>query len=131
MWRNRLPERLPTQWSGAEIISTQPTFVFFMFAAVTALLAAVFGFIAGLGSADRQDSRRAFLVTGIFSGLAAAAWMISAGLSVTAVPGTGPVIGPWGLLSLMAAGYGFLPYLVARRRPTEIRETTGAASHAP
>jgi membrane protease YdiL (CAAX protease family) len=114
-WSDRLPERLPTQWSGDEVASTQPTLGFFVFAATTALIAAVFGVATGIGSSDREDLDRGFLLTGLFAGLAAAVWIISAALGVAQTPDSQSAIGPWGLIALAAAAYGFVPYVVAHK----------------
>jgi len=118
VWRDRLPDSLPTQWSGDHIVSTQPTILFAAITAATALVAGSFALIAGFAPIEQYSSRLTFLVTGILAGISVLGWTISAQLALSAAPGSSPVIGAWGLLAIIAPAYGLIPFFTARK-PSE------------
>ncbi|TFD85082.1 hypothetical protein E3T61_18325 [Cryobacterium lactosi] len=121
MWVNQLPSTVPTQWSGDQVVSTQPTILLFGITASTALVCGLIGFLTGLTPVAQDDSRFGYLITGLLSGGAAGGWTICAALAVSTQPDSEPVIGGWGLLLLGSFAYGLLPYFVARK-PTPIQE---------
>ncbi|MEA9984603.1 hypothetical protein [Subtercola sp. RTI3] len=123
IWRGDLPQTLPTQWSGDEVVSTQPTIIVLIVSGVTALVAAVFAVSRAAIPIASYTSRFGFLVSGLFAALAAVIWMISAGLAVTVSPNIHPAIGSLGLVIIASPLYGLLVLVVARkpvpaRRPT-------------
>lgn len=120
LWRTRLPESLPAQWSGDTVTSTQPTLLFLAVTLGTALIAGLFALVAGLTPVVHHTSRLVFFVSGTLAGVAAAAWTISGTLGIETRPGEESGMGAWGLLAIGSVAYGLLPLLVARR-PAEPR----------
>ncbi|KFF59229.1 hypothetical protein JF66_12765 [Cryobacterium sp. MLB-32] len=114
LWRDVLPSALPAQWSGGEVATTQPTWFFVGFTAVTAFVAGVFGFVAGLTPAADAPPRIVLLVTGLVGSFCVIIWMVSANLA--APEGAPPALPNWGSWVLGAAVFAFVPVVIAFRK---------------
>ncbi|WP_157509458.1 hypothetical protein [Glaciibacter superstes] len=109
LWRDGLPETLPTQWSGDSVVSTQPTWVFVALTGVTAFVSAIFGFVSSLTPVENFESRRTLLVTGLVGSLCLITWTISANLGANQAP----AMLSWGVLVGGAIILAFLPAVLA------------------
>jgi hypothetical protein len=109
-WWPTLPDELPAQWSGDEVVSRLPTHVFAATAVVIAAAAAAFAWDAALRPGSYERHRRVFLIAGSGAAITAVAWLISATLAHNPDKG----IGAAGLLMIAALFYGLLPFAFAR-----------------
>ncbi|WP_139205485.1 hypothetical protein [Plantibacter sp. MMLR14_011] len=114
MWREELPEAIGTHWStpGPADRST-PTAAFF------ASWCSVSSIVTVLGATVAMAVRNANLVASIallfsggLSGVAAAQWLISTGLTLQAGDARRAVLGAWILVHLAAWSYGVIPMLI-------------------
>ena len=113
LWRDGLPETLPTQWSGDSVVSTQPTWVLVALTGVTAFVSGVFGFVSGLTPVENFESRRTLLVTGLVGSLCLITWTISANLGANQGANQAPAMLSWGVLVGGAIILAFLPAVLA------------------
>ena len=115
--KDRLPTDLPVQWSAnGSVTSTQPTLVVLIGTAIVALCVAIYGVITGFGS---EATRASFVIPGIFSGVAAAIWIITALINATSQGSGGAQLG-WTFLAIPAAGFGLIPYAVSEVRSVSL-----------
>jgi len=127
LWRDVLPPDLPAQWSGGVVTTTQPTWFFIGFTAVTALIAGIFGFVAGLTPAADKPPRITLLVTGLVGSASFIIWTVSANLA--APEGTPPALADWGSWVVGAVVFAFVPILLGLKRSALNR--AALAAHAP
>ena len=111
-WWPTLPAELPTQWSGDQVVSWVPTFLFAAIAALIAGGAAAFAWHAGLSPGSYDSPRRVFLISGSVAAMSAAAWLISA----TVAQSPHHEIGTAGLLAIAALLYGLPPFALVPRK---------------
>jgi hypothetical protein len=111
VWRSSLPKRLPSHWTtDNEIDGTSSTWLLFAGTFVIAAVVAGISIATGIDSANPSSARPGFLIGGIFSGGAAAAWLTIAGITLSTPAGEQPTVGAWPLL-LFALAYGLVPFL--------------------
>jgi len=109
-WRDRLPEELPTHWSGdgpADSSTAAGTFWIAVF--TVTVLAAVVGSVVALARISGRWTRRAIAASlGATAAFAASMWI---GSSAPALGVTDPLtvhLGPWILLALFSPAYGLV-----------------------
>lgn len=112
VWGDSQPAELPSQWSGAEVVSRLPTWVFAGMAVVISAVASAFAWHAAVRPEHYDRPRRVFLIAGSVGAVTAAAWLISA----SAVRTSGQEIGAAGLVAVAAVFYGFIPFAFAPSR---------------
>lgn len=105
-WWPTLPDELPAQWSGDEVVARLPTYLFAAIAVVVAGAAAAFAWHAALRPGSYERHRRVLLIAGSVAAITAAAWLISA----TLVRNPDQEIGAAGLLAIVALFYGLVPF---------------------
>lgn len=111
VWRDSLPARVITQWAGGEASTSQPWFVFLLQTGGLATIGAGVGLWAAFSRrTDQRFRKRVFLVAGAFSAVLAVFWIALTGLSATS---SSPDIGGWGLVALLAAGWGLVPFFIS------------------
>lgn len=115
VWREVLPADLPRQWGAdGQVNSTAPTGLTFVVIAVACLGAAVVAVF--MLRADAARSRRpVFLGAGFLAGLTAGIWITTAAAAVAAGPDGEPQLGAGILVTLLGAGYGFIPYALSHK----------------
>jgi small-conductance mechanosensitive channel len=112
-WWPTLPDEVPSQWSGNEVISRLPTYIFASAAVLIAGAAAAFAWHAALSPDGYERHSRVFLISGSVAIMPAVMWLISA--TVVRNPDQG--IGAAGLLVISAPLYGLLPFAFALKNP--------------
>lgn len=128
LWSGRFGAELPMQWTGSEGGTFARPEIVTGLTGTLALLAAIAGLIS---LADAAASIRPWLVlaAGAVGGSSAAVWFIAAGLGLAGWP-PGPLVGVLLFaLTVVAAAYGFVPYLLSSR-PRQLR-LEGATIGAP
>jgi len=123
IWRQQLPDQLTTQWSGSEPTTEQPTVVVVIVCLGVTLVAGLIALISGFAPVNESDSARPFLIGGMISGIVTGAWFVLASLGLAGESAIGRPVG-WGLLALLAAGFGFLPFFVAHKAITDETDDT-------
>lgn len=115
-WREVLPSEVASRFgSQGEVTSTLPTLLLVGIAALVCFVAAAVSSASVNRDLETNELRRTLLVAGVLSGLAAAVWLIIAGIAVVAPAGSAPVMGGWGLLAPLAGVFGLMPYLISAK----------------
>ena len=114
-WRDRLPAELASHWSGLGPADDAM--------AVGALLAlnlgmtgvpAVAGIVISFWPGISARARRgAFFFLGVFGGMGAVTWLLSAGLTLQTGDPYEAVLGAWLIAIFVSAGYGVLPAAIS------------------
>ncbi|MDJ0350533.1 hypothetical protein [Cryobacterium sp. PH29-G1] len=126
-WRDRLPTDLASHWSGAGPAdgAMAASVLFSLYLAITGVSAGA-GVAIALWSRISAGARRGGLfLFGLFGGMGAASWLLSAGLTMRAGDPYEVVLGPWFLLSLASAGYGLIPSLISPKPHIEATDVRG------
>lgn len=126
-WRDRLPAELASHWSGAGPADGAMA-VGSLFALSLAMtgVPAVAGVALALWPGFSVRTRRGgFFLLGLFGGMGAVSWLLSAGLTMQVGDPYEVVLGLWAIPSLASAGYGFIPFLIS---PTPQLEATDVQS---
>lgn len=117
IWWDDLPSQIVTQWNADGPDSAEsPRRLLTTELVVTLLASAAACAVALLATAPA----RGVIVSGLISGVAAACWLIPAGLAVAGDPRDGP--GVWVLVAMLSAGWGVPSALLLRNRPTNGRD---------
>lgn len=114
LWRERLPAEIATHWSGAGVVDgvmTVPQFLTLalLMTGVPALLTAVAVLWPGASAHARRNT---VVILGVVAGAGAASWLTSVTATMQAGDPYQAALGPWAVLSVVAAGYGVIPYLL-------------------
>lgn len=133
VWRADLPTQLAAHWSGSGTADDAM--------AVGALLALNLGMtgvpaVAGVAISvwpgmSARTRRGAYFFLGVFGGMGAATWLLSAGLTMQVGDPYEVVLGPWVIVSFVAAGYGAIPFLIAPRPRLEATDVQRRIEFAP
>ncbi|WP_140425610.1 hypothetical protein [Cryobacterium sp. N19] len=133
VWRDRLPAELASHWSGSGPADDAM--------AAGALLAlnlvltgvpAVAGVAIGLWPGISARARRGvFFFLGVFGGMGATTWLLSAGLTIQVGDPFEVVLGPWLIMYLVAAGYGLIPFAISPRPRFESTDVERRFEFAP
>jgi len=109
--RNTLPSELPSHWSSAgEVDGTSTTWILFASTLLIAAVVAGLSIATGIDPVKPSSARPGFLLGGLFSGGAAACWLIVIGITLSTPPGAQPEVGAWPALILLLA-WGVVPAL--------------------
>jgi len=132
-WRDGLPPELASHWSGmgaADDTAAAGTLLVLGLAAtgVSAVAGVVMAAWPGISARARRNG--VFLM-GLFGGLAASSWLLSAGLTMRAGDPNDVVLGPWLIPLLASAGYGLIPMLISPKPPLEATDAPGRIALAP
>lgn len=114
MWRGELLDAVGTHWStpGPADRST-PTATFFASWCSVSAVATVLGATVAIAFRNAKlVISIALLISGGLSGIAAAQWLISTGLTLQAGDARRAVLGAWILVHLAAWSYGVIPMLI-------------------
>ncbi|MBD8537341.1 hypothetical protein [Plantibacter sp. CFBP 13570] len=114
IWRGELPDAVGTHWStpGPADRST-PTATFFASWCSVSAVATVLGATVAIAFRNAKlVTSIALLISGGLSGIAAAQWLISTGLTLQAGDARRAVLGAWILVHLAAWSYGVIPMLI-------------------
>ena len=132
-WRDRLPAELASHWSGSG-----PADDAMAAGALLALNLAMTGVPAVAGVAisfwpgiSARARRGAFFLLGVFGGMGAATWLLSAGLTIQVGDPYEVVLGPWFILSLVSAGYGLIPFSISPKPRLEATDVLKRFEFAP
>lgn len=114
-WGGELPESVGTHWSSSGPADrTTPTGEFF---AATLTVSSVTGgigtVVAVIPRIHANGRRLALLALGSVSAIAAAQWLVSAGLTLHAGDPHSAVLGTWILVVFGSFAYGVIPLLLA------------------
>jgi hypothetical protein len=133
VWRDRLPAELASHWSGSGPADDAM--------AAGALLAlnlvmtgvpAVAGVAIGLWPGIIAGARRGvFFFLGVFGGMGATTWLLSADLTIQVGDPFEVVLGPWLIVSFVAAGYGLIPFAISPRPRFESTDVEMRFEFAP
>ncbi|MFK3669034.1 hypothetical protein ACI2IX_02595 [Leifsonia aquatica] len=128
-WLPILPDELPSQWRGDEVVSHQPTLPFAIVVFVVAAVCAALAWVGAVRPHTYERPRRVFLIGGSVAAVAATAWLISAVIAQTPTQ----AIGAAGLLLFVSMLYGPLPFVVGAqvRAPGESHDHTVPPAAAP
>jgi hypothetical protein len=110
LWRDALPADLPRQYGTGGVVSTIPLWLASLGTIVLTLGAAICSACA-LPRGAAAHRRPIFLAAGFIAGFACAVWLITTAPTIAA-GGVPESIGAWPLLVLVAATYGFIPFLI-------------------
>lgn len=116
--RDRLPSQLASHWSGlgtadGVMPAAETLTISLVMSGAAAVAGIVIAFWPGMSAMLR---RGAFFFVGVFAGIGASTWLLSAGLTLQA--GGDPyeaVLGGWIIALAVSAGYGVFPFLLAPR----------------
>ena len=133
VWRDDLPTELASHWSGAGPADDAM--------AVGTLLALNLGMtgvpaVAGVAISvwpgmSARARRGPYFFLGVFGGMGAATWLLSAGLTMQVGDPYEVVLGAWVIVSFVAAGYGIIPFLIAPRPRLEATDVEKRIDFAP
>ncbi|WP_146066116.1 hypothetical protein [Cryobacterium sp. Y82] len=133
VWRGDLPTELASHWSGSGPADDAM--------AVGTLLALNLGMtgvpaVAGVAISvwpgmSARAKRGAYFFLGVFGGMGAAIWLLSAGLTMQVGDPYEVVLGAWVIVSFVAAGYGIIPFLIAPRPRLEATDVQRRIEFAP
>lgn len=115
LWKDRLPPELASHWSDTGQANGVMTVSLFLTVALAMTGAsAASSVILGVWPAASAATRRhGFLIAGIIAGAGAQAWLASAFLTMRAEDPYEVVLGGWGILGIVAAAYGLVPFSIA------------------
>ena len=132
-WRDRLPAELASHWSGSGAADDAMAA-----GALLALNLAMTGVPAVAGVAisfwpgiSARARRGAFFFLGVFGGMGAATWLLSAGLTIQVGDPYEVVLGPWFIVSLVSAGYGLIPFSISPKPRLEATDVERRFEFAP
>lgn len=113
--RDQLPAELASHWSGVgKADAAMPVAESLTISLVMSGLAAVAGIVVAVWPGMSAVLRRGgFFFVGVFAGMGAATWLLSAGLTLRAGDPFEAVLGGWIVLLAVSAGYGIFPFLIA------------------
>ena len=133
VWRDSLPAELASHWSGsgpaddAMAVGTLLALNLGM-TGVPAVAGVAISFWPGISARTR---RGAYFFLGVFGGMGAATWLLSAGLTMLVGDPYEVVLGAWVIVSFVAAGYGILPFLIAPKPRLEATDVERRIEFAP
>ncbi|MGV8876518.1 MAG: hypothetical protein ACOH1K_03285 [Rhodoglobus sp.] len=115
LWREELPGELASHWSSlAQADDVMPVGSLLALSLVITGAAAIAGIVIAVWPRMSRALRRGSLLTaGVFAGLGASTWLLSAGLTLAAGDPFESVLGGWVVLLVASAGYGIIAYLIA------------------
>ena len=132
-WRDALPAELASHWSGSG-----PADDAMAIGALLALNLAMTGVPAVAGFAvsfwpgiSRRARRGSYFFLGVFGGMGAAAWLLSAGLTMQVGDPYEVVLGPWVIVSIVAAAYGLIPFAISPKPRIEATDVEKRFEFAP
>ncbi|WP_158252518.1 hypothetical protein [Cryobacterium sp. Y57] len=132
-WRDHLPAELASHWS-----SLGPADDAMAAGALLALnlvltgVPAVAGVAIGLWPGISARARRGvFFFLGVFGGMGATTWLLSVGLTIQMGDPYEVVLGPWVIVSFVAAGYGFIPFAISPKPRLEATDVERRFKFAP
>ena len=133
VWRQQLPAEIASHWSGAGVVDgvmTVPQFLTLavLMTGVPALLTAVVVLSPGASAHARRNT---VMILGVLAGAGAAAWLTSVTATMQAGDPYQAGLGPWAVLSLVAAGYGLIPYLLLPVSRVVVRDVDDRIAVAP
>ncbi|WP_104177148.1 hypothetical protein [Cryobacterium sp. Y50] len=133
VWRDSLPAELASHWSGAgpadDVMAVGALLTLNLgMTGVPAVAGVAISFWPGISARAR---RGAYFFLGVFGGMGAATWLISAGLTMQVGDPYEVVLGAWVIVSFVAAGYGIIPFLIAPRSRLEATDVERRIEFAP
>jgi len=115
IWKDQLPQEIASHWSGtgpADGVMTAAQFL--TLALVLTGSAALAAVVIGLWPDLRPAVRRGgFLLAGLAAGAGAQSWVVNTLLTMRVGDPYEVVLGAWGVVGFAAAGYGFIPFIIA------------------
>lgn len=114
LWQSELPADLPRQWNSSGVSTTWPTWVAITLVILVASGSALVGAFALQHDAVARR-RKTFLWSGFAAGMAAGAWLLVAGSTITSAVATDPEVGAWPVALMASMAYGLIPFLIANR----------------
>ncbi|WP_104081670.1 hypothetical protein [Cryobacterium sp. Y11] len=133
VWKDRLPAELASHWSGSGPADDAM--------AVGALLALNLGLtgvpaVAGVAISvwpgmSARARRGAYFFLGVFGGMGAATWLLSAALTMQVGDPYEVVLGAWVIVLFAAAGYGIIPFLIAPKPRLKATDVERRIEFAP
>ena len=133
VWRDSLPAELASHWSGsgpaddAMAVGTLLALNLGM-TGVPAVAGVAISFWPGISARTR---RGAYFFLGVFGGMGAATWLLSAGLTMLVGDPYEVVLGAWVIVSFVAAGYGIIPFLIAPKPRLEATDVERRIEFTP
>lgn len=133
VWRDSLPAELASHWSGsgpaddAMAVGTLLALNLGM-TGVPAVAGLAISFWPGISARTR---RGAYFFLGVFGGMGAATWLLSAGLTMQVGDPYEVVLGAWVIVSFVAAGYGIIPFLISPKPHLEAKDVERRFEFAP
>lgn len=133
VWRDSLPAELASHWSGsgpaddAMAVGTLLALNLGM-TGVPAVAGLAISFWPGISARTR---RGAYFFLGVFGGMGAATWLLSAGLTMQVGDPYEVVLGAWVIVSFVAAGYGIIPFLISPKPHVEAKDVERRFEFAP
>lgn len=133
VWRDNLPTELASHWSGlgaADDTAATGTLLSVGLAATGASAVVGVVMVVWPGISTRARRNGVFLM-GLFGGLGATSWLLSAGLTMQVGDPYDVTLGPWLILLLASAGYGVIPMLISPKPQPEATDVSSRMTLEP
>ncbi|WP_129590472.1 hypothetical protein [Cryobacterium aureum] len=132
-WRDALPAELASHWSGsgpADDAMAVGTLLALNLAlsGVPAVAGVAVSFWPGISARARRGT---YFFLGVFGGMGAVTWLLSAGLTMQVGDPYEVVLGPWVIVSIVAAGYGLIPFAISPKPRFEATDVARRFEFAP
>ncbi|TFB77398.1 hypothetical protein E3O06_01225 [Cryobacterium glaciale] len=132
-WRDALPAELASHWSGsgpADDAMAVGTLLALNLAlsGVPAVAGVAVSFWPGISARARRGT---YFFLGVFGGMGAVTWLLSAGLTMQVGDPYEVVLGPWVIVSIVAAGYGLIPFAISPKPRVEATDVARRFEFAP
>ena len=132
-WRDRLPAELASHWSGVgaadgAMAAGALLSLYLAMTGVSAVAGVAIAFWSGISVRARRGG---FFLLGLFGGMGAASWLLSAGLTMQVGDPYEVVLGPWFILSVASTGYGLIPFFISPKPQVEATDVQSRLEFAP
>lgn len=132
-WRDHLPVELASHWSGAGPAdgAMAAGSLFSLSLAMTGVPAVAGVALAFWNRISVRTMRGGFFLLGMFGGMGATSWLLSAGLTMQVGDPYEVVLGLWAIPSFASAGYGFIPFLISPKPQLEATDVQSRFEFEP